>query len=322
MPRGQRDESLRPYSQMSIPEPLLFFQVAPQLYTRRRVDPVPNPLLLRKSASTGYRTRIFGSVARNTDHWTTEMICLICLSFNNSSLDGWSAVSMNEPQRISSGLQSEGRLQDLRLPCWSCRKLTFWRNVSPPSSGSIRRLLRDWIHASFAPTAALTPPNVLEVEVNLRPTVIRPVCLGVRRPSGTRDQFCFLLEISFRQLRVCYFVAPSLTRGRDCNLLYNCLWTLPEQSLLGRSPAELNILLSHLKLPQPGGPGPCIYIPQVLIHCSSNCSSASNRLTLPRSRYFFYPEDGGDTFLRNVSFLQDPRGFISQKTALLGRKVA
>jgi hypothetical protein len=37
--------------------------------------------------------------------------------------------------------------------------------------------------------------------------------------SGTRDQFFFLLEISFRQLRVCYFVAPSLTRGRVCNLL-------------------------------------------------------------------------------------------------------
>jgi hypothetical protein len=32
-----------------------------------------------------------------------------------------------------------------------------------------------------------------------------------------RDQFFFLLEIFLRQLRVCYFVAPSLTRGRACN---------------------------------------------------------------------------------------------------------
>jgi hypothetical protein len=55
-------------------------------------------------------------------------------------------------------------------------------------------------------------PN--EVEVNLRPTVSRPVCPGVRRPSGTSDQFFFLLEISFRQLRLCHFVAPSLTRGQ------------------------------------------------------------------------------------------------------------
>jgi hypothetical protein len=53
-----------------------------------------------------------------------------------------------------------------------------------------------------------------EVEVNLRPTV----SLGVRRPSGTFDQFFYLLEIPFRHLRVCYFVAPSLTRGRVCNL--------------------------------------------------------------------------------------------------------
>jgi hypothetical protein len=29
----------------------------------------------------------------------------------------------------------------------------------------------------------------------------------------------FLLEIFIRKLRVCYFVAPSLTRGRVCNLL-------------------------------------------------------------------------------------------------------
>jgi hypothetical protein len=44
-------------------------------------------------------------------------------------------------------------------------------------------------------------------------TVSRPVCPVVRRPSGTRDQFFFLLQISFRQLRVCYFAAPSLMRG-------------------------------------------------------------------------------------------------------------
>jgi hypothetical protein len=82
----------------------------------------------------------------------------------------------------------------------------------------------------------------VEVEVNLRPTVSRPVYLGVRRPSGTHDQFFFSLEISFRQLRVSYFVAPSPTRGRVCNLLYNCFWALPEQSLLGWSPAELTAI--------------------------------------------------------------------------------
>jgi hypothetical protein len=82
----------------------------------------------------------------------------------------------------------------------------------------------------------------VEVEVNLRPTGSRPVCLGVRRPSGTRDQFFFLLEVSFGQLHAYYFVAPSLTRGRVCNLLYICFWALPEQSLLGQSPAELTAI--------------------------------------------------------------------------------
>jgi hypothetical protein len=81
-----------------------------------------------------------------------------------------------------------------------------------------------------------------EVEVNLPSTVSRPVCLGVRRPSGTCDRFFFLLKISLRQLRVCYFVAPSLTRGRVCNLLYNCFWASPENSLLGRSPAEFTTI--------------------------------------------------------------------------------
>jgi hypothetical protein len=81
-----------------------------------------------------------------------------------------------------------------------------------------------------------------EVEVTLRPTVSRPVSLGVRRPSGTRDQFYFLLEIFFRQLRFWNFVSPSVTRVRVCNLLYNCFGALPEQSPLGRSSAELTAI--------------------------------------------------------------------------------
>jgi hypothetical protein len=63
-----------------------------------------------------------------------------------------------------------------------------------------------------------TGSSFAKVKVTLRQTVSRPVRLGVRRPSGIRDQFFFLLEILFRQLRVRYFVAPSLTRGRVCNL--------------------------------------------------------------------------------------------------------
>jgi hypothetical protein len=39
------DGSLRPYSRFSRQEPLLFYQVAPQLYSRGWVDPVPDLLL-------------------------------------------------------------------------------------------------------------------------------------------------------------------------------------------------------------------------------------------------------------------------------------
>jgi hypothetical protein len=58
-----------------------------------------------------------------------------------------------------------------------------------------------------------------EVKVTLRMTISRPVSLGVRRPSGTRDQFFFFLRFSFRQCSL-LFLVPSLTRGLVCNLLF------------------------------------------------------------------------------------------------------
>jgi hypothetical protein len=45
VPRGQRNGSLRLYYRFSRQEPLLFYQVAPQLYSLGRVDPVPDTLL-------------------------------------------------------------------------------------------------------------------------------------------------------------------------------------------------------------------------------------------------------------------------------------
>jgi hypothetical protein len=44
-----------------------FFPVAAQLYSKDWVNPVPDPLLFRKSGSAGNRTRTSGSVARNSD---------------------------------------------------------------------------------------------------------------------------------------------------------------------------------------------------------------------------------------------------------------
>jgi hypothetical protein len=45
-----------------------FFHVVPQLYSRRWANPVPDSLLLRKSSSTGNRSRTSGFVARYSDH--------------------------------------------------------------------------------------------------------------------------------------------------------------------------------------------------------------------------------------------------------------
>jgi hypothetical protein len=42
-----------------------FFHVAPPLYSRCRVDPVPDPLLLRKCGRPGIEARTLGSAARN-----------------------------------------------------------------------------------------------------------------------------------------------------------------------------------------------------------------------------------------------------------------
>jgi hypothetical protein len=119
-------------------------------------------------------------------------------------------------------------------------------------------------YATSRKVADTRPDEGNEVEVNLRPTVCRPVCPGARRPSGTHDQLFFLLEISFRQLWLCYFVAPSLTRGRVCNLLVQLLLGLAIAATLGSKSRTTHghILLSHLRLPQPGRPGPHIYIPQ------------------------------------------------------------
>jgi hypothetical protein len=79
----------------------------------------------------------------------------------------------------------------------------------------------------------------------------------------TRDQFFFLLETFLRQLRVCHFVASSQARGRVCNLLL--MLGLASAVPLGSESrrTQYHTLFSQfLRLPQPEGPGPRIYIPQ------------------------------------------------------------
>jgi hypothetical protein len=44
------------------------------------VDPVPDPLLLRKSGSGGNQTWESGCVARNSDYYTTEAVFIIIIN--------------------------------------------------------------------------------------------------------------------------------------------------------------------------------------------------------------------------------------------------
>jgi hypothetical protein len=71
-------------------------------------------------------------------------------------------------------------------------------------------------------------------------------------------RFCFLSDNW-----VGWFGSPSLTRGWVCNLLVQLLVGLARAVNPGSKSHRTQIIFySHLRLPQPGGPGSHIYIPQ------------------------------------------------------------
>jgi hypothetical protein len=60
-----------------------FFQVAPELYSRGCVDTVPDSLLLRKSGSAGNWTGTSGSLAKSSDHYSTEAVYFLLNNINS-----------------------------------------------------------------------------------------------------------------------------------------------------------------------------------------------------------------------------------------------
>jgi hypothetical protein len=91
----------------------------------------------------------------------------------------------------------------------------------------------------FFRTGILLSPSL---SLMLRPTVSRPVCLGIKHPSGAHGQ----IFIAVGQLRVCWCGALSLTRGRVCRL--QLLLVLARVVILGSEPLETrdHILLSQI----------------------------------------------------------------------------
>jgi hypothetical protein len=80
------------------------------------------------------------------------------------------------------------------------------------------------------------------MKLKIRPPVNRPEFPRFGLPSGTHNQLFFCIDnwviLDVRR--------PLWREDESVIYSYNCFWALPEQSLLGRSPAELSAIFSCL----------------------------------------------------------------------------
>jgi hypothetical protein len=95
-----------------------------------------------------------------------------------------------------------------------------------------------------------------EEEVTLRLSVSQSICLSIEHPCGTWDQI--LLPIRMLLSEICSLVSVGRPLWRQDGSAICSVIAQWSESRRTRN----HILLSRLRLPQPGGPGSRIYIPQ------------------------------------------------------------
>jgi hypothetical protein len=148
------------------------------------VDPVPDPLLLRKSGRDGDRTRTSGLAARTSDHQTTEAVLLLMTEKWN--VWSWSSAVWCSQQWSSLSSSAGNQLPDqLRAQIIECHNVSLTWTSS--CSGLWHRVVA-WLAGINVDTRPLCSSDT---RTHLPATLARPRTLQhqsspTRKPQITR----------------------------------------------------------------------------------------------------------------------------------------